>query len=123
MRILTVLARKRSDKFPDVPTVFEAVKLQDRAARLLDWRANIAGLGRVILTTPGTPKERVDYLRTALSAVLRDPAFIGEMKKFNLAAGYLSAQDLEAAVEKAMTTLDANELAEMKDIALNRYYN
>jgi tripartite-type tricarboxylate transporter receptor subunit TctC len=123
MRILTILARKRSEKFPEVPTIFEAVKLQGTAERLLDWRANIASLGRVILTTPGTPKERVDTLRAALADVLRDPAFIAEMKKVNLAAGYLSADDVQAAVEKAMTTLDAKGLADMKDIALNRYYN
>jgi tripartite-type tricarboxylate transporter receptor subunit TctC len=123
MRILTVLARKRSEKFADVPTVFEAAKLSAEAERLLDWRANIAGLGRVILTTPGTPKERVDYLRAALADVLRDPAFIAEMKKVNLAAAYLSADDVQASVEKAMTTLDAKGLAAMKDIALNRYYN
>jgi tripartite-type tricarboxylate transporter receptor subunit TctC len=123
MRTLTVLARKRSEKFPDVPTIFEAAKLSPSAERLLDWRANIASLGRVILTTPGTPKERVDYLRAELAKVLQDPAFIAEMTKVKLAAGYLSAEDVQAAVEKAMTTLDAKGLAEMKDIALNRFYN
>jgi tripartite-type tricarboxylate transporter receptor subunit TctC len=123
MRILTVLARKRSEKFSDVPTIFEAAKLSPTAERLLDWRANIASLGRVILTTPGTPKERVDYLRAAMADILRDDAFIAEMKKVNLAAGYLGADDVQAAVAKAMTTLDAKGLADMKDIALNRYYN
>ncbi len=123
MRILTILARKRSEKFADVPTIFEAVKLSPVAERLLDWRANIASLGRVILTTPGTPKERVDYLRAALADILRDPAFIAEMTKVNLAASYLSADEVQASVEKAMTTLDNKGLADMKDIALNRYYN
>ena len=99
------------------------IALLATAERLLDWRANIASLGRVILTTPGTPKERVNYLRAALADVLRDPAFIAEMTKVNLAASYLSADDVQASVEKAMTTLDAKGLADMKDIALNRYYN
>jgi putative tricarboxylic transport membrane protein len=123
MRVLTVLARKRSEKFSDVPTIFEAAKLSPVAERLLDWRANIASLGRVILMTPGTPKERVDYLRAALADILRDPAFIAEMNKVNLAASYLGAEEVQASVEKAMTTLDAKGLAEMKEIALNRYYN
>ena len=99
------------------------VKLSPTAERLLDWRAGIASLGRVILVTPGTPRERVDYLRSALADILRDPAFIAEMTKVNLAASYLSAEDLQALVERAMTTLDARGLADMKDIALNRYYN
>ena len=44
---VATLARERSEKFPDVPTLFEAAKLPPGAARLLDWRADIAGLGRV----------------------------------------------------------------------------
>ena len=44
------------------------------------------------------------------------------MTKVNLAASYLSADDVQASVEKAMTTLDAKGLADMKDIALTRYY-
>jgi tripartite-type tricarboxylate transporter receptor subunit TctC len=123
MRVVTVLSRDRSDKFPDVPTIFEAGKLSPAAARLLEWRASIASLGRVILVTPGTPKERVDYLRKELSIILRDPEFIAQMKKRRLAASYASAEQVQATVEKAMTTLNAEELAEMKDIALNRYYN
>ena len=88
MRVVTILARQRSENFPDVPTIFEAAKLSTEAERLLDWRASIASLGRVILVTPGTPQERVDYLRKELAQILRDPAFIAEMKKFKLSAGY-----------------------------------
>jgi hypothetical protein len=40
----------------------------------------------------------------------------------NLAAGYASAEDVGQTVERAMTTLDDKGLAEMKDIALERYY-
>jgi tripartite-type tricarboxylate transporter receptor subunit TctC len=122
MKVVTTLARKRSEKFPDVPTVFEAAHLAPAAERLLDWRAGISGLGRVILVTPGTPPERVDLLRKALGEILRDPAFVAEVQKLNLAAGYASADDVRETVERAMTTLDEKGLAEMRDIALDRYY-
>jgi tripartite-type tricarboxylate transporter receptor subunit TctC len=122
MRVVTTLARKRSDKFPDVPTIFEAAQLAPAAARLLDWRAGIAGLGRVILITPGTPGDRVELLRKVLADILRDPAFIAEVQKVNLAAGYASAEEVQATVERAMTTLDDKGLAEMREIALERYY-
>ena len=122
MRVVTTLARNRSEKFPDVPTVFEAARLAPAAARLLDWRAGIAGLGRVILVTPGTPADRVDLLRKVLADILRDPAYVAEVKRVNLAAGYASAEEVRAAVEKAMMTLDEKALAEIKEIALERYY-
>jgi hypothetical protein len=105
-----------------VPTVFEAAKLVPAAERLLDWRAGISSLGRVILVTPGTPQERIDLLRTALGDILQDPAYIAEVQKVNLAAGYASAEDVRQTVDRATTTLDEKGLAEMKDIALERYY-
>ncbi|MEA2988522.1 MAG: putative tricarboxylic transport rane protein [Alphaproteobacteria bacterium] len=122
MRVVTTLARHRSENFPDVPTIFEAGKLAPAQAKMIDWRAGISGLGRVILVTPGTPPERVALLRTALAEILHDPAYIAEVKKFNLAAGFASADDVRKMVEQAMGTLDDQALAEMKDIALERYY-
>jgi tripartite-type tricarboxylate transporter receptor subunit TctC len=76
----------------------------------------------VILVTPGTPQERVELLRKALGEILRDPAYIAEIKKVNLAAAYASADEVRAMVDRAMTTLDDKGLAEMKEIALDRYY-
>ncbi len=105
-----------------MPTIFESGGLSKEGERLLDWRASIATLGRVILVTPGTPPDRVEYLRKELALILQDPAFSAEMKKYNLSAGFLDARAVEATVERAMTTLDAKGLAELKDIALNRYY-
>ena len=90
---------------------------------MLDWRASIASLGRVILITPGTPQERVDHLRKALA---RDPARPGLHRRDEevQSRGRLSQRrEVEATVEHAMTTLDDKGLAEMKDIALNRYYH
>jgi tripartite-type tricarboxylate transporter receptor subunit TctC len=123
MRVLVTLARKRVEQFPDAPTVFEAVAVDAHKARLIDWRAGIAGLGRLILTTPGTPPDRVDFLRKALAEVLHDPAFIAEVKKFKLAANYASAEEVAAAVGEAITTLDKPGLAEVRNIALERYYH
>jgi len=55
--------------------------------------------------------------------VIGDPAFIAEIKRLKLSANYASADAVRAAVEQAMTTLDAAGLAEVRDIALNRYYH
>jgi putative tricarboxylic transport membrane protein len=121
MRIVTTLARKRTELLPDVPTVFEAAKLAPDAARLIDWRAGIAGLGRVVLATPGTPAERIALLRKSFGEIIRDPAFVAEVKKFSLSANYASSDDVHAAVEKAMT-LDEAAIAEVRQIALDRYY-
>jgi tripartite-type tricarboxylate transporter receptor subunit TctC len=123
MHVLVTLARSRAEQFPDAPTVFEAATVDAAKARLMDWRAGIAGLGRLMLTTPGTPPDRIDLLRQALAEVLRDPDFIAEVKKFKLAANYASAEEVTAAIEQAMTTLDKSGLSEVRKIALERYYH
>jgi tripartite-type tricarboxylate transporter receptor subunit TctC len=123
MRVLATLARKRSDSYPDVPTIFEAASLSADQSRLIEWRASIAGLGRVILATPGTPQERVDLLRNMLGEILTDPGFVAEVKKQNLSAAYVGAEQVRATVERAMATLDEKELARVKEITLERYYH
>jgi len=123
MRVLATLARERSAQFPDAPTAFEAVNMAPARAKLLDWRAGIAALGRLIIAAPGTPKDRVDLLRAAVKDVLTDPAVVAEIKKRNLAVGYVPGEEVEKNVAAAMGALDGAALNEVKDVALNRYYS
>jgi tripartite-type tricarboxylate transporter receptor subunit TctC len=122
MRVVTVLARTRVEQFPDAPTLFESAKLAPAQARLIDWRASIAGLGRLMVVTPGTPPERVDLLQKTLAEIIRDPAFVAEAKKLSLSANHAGADEVRATVEQAMTLLDKAGLAEIRQIALDRYY-
>ena len=75
------------------------------------------------MLTPGTPQDRVDLLRKMLGEILTDPGFVAEIKKQNLSAGYVSAEQVRATVENAMATLDEKELAQVKEITLERYYH
>ena len=122
MRVVAVLARTRVEQFPDAPTLFEGAKLAPAHARLIDWRASIAGLGRLMVVTPGTPPERIDLLQKTLAEIIRDPAFVAEAKKLSLSANHAGAEEVRATVEQAMTLLDKAGLAEIRQIALERYY-
>ncbi len=122
IKALVTLSRERSTKFPNVPTVFEEVKMSPAQAKWLEWRADLTALGRVIVTTPGTPKDRVDFLRAALKDVLNDPAYIAEAKKRRLEPQYLAGTAVQDMVMKSMSTLDDKELAELKHVVLTKYY-
>ena len=122
MRVVTVLARSRVEQFPEAPTLFEAATLAPPQARLIDWRASIASLGRLMVVTPGTPPDRVDLLQKTFAEIIGDPAFVAEAKKLSLSANYAGADEVRATVEKAMTMLDKAGLAEIRQIALDRYY-
>jgi len=74
------------------------------------------------MVTPGTPPERVDLLQKTLAEIIRDPAFVAETKKLTLSANHAGADEVRATVEQAMTLLDKAGLAEIRQIALDRYY-
>jgi tripartite-type tricarboxylate transporter receptor subunit TctC len=74
------------------------------------------------MVTPGTPQDRVELLQKAFADVIRDPEFVAEVKKLSLSANHASADEVRATVEHAMTMLDAAALAEVRQIALERYY-
>ncbi len=122
MRVMAILARKRSAQFPNAPTIFEAVKLDANSEYMLDWRADLASLGRLLLVTPGTPQDRIDLLRSEFADILADPAVLAEVKKLGLSVSYAPGEAVQGMIAKVMTALDAKGLAEVKDITLNRYY-
>lgn len=122
IRAIATLSRERSKKFPDIPTVFEATKLTSAQARWLDWRSELTALGRVIVTTPGTPRARVAALRAALRDVLTDPTFIATARKRRLTPSFLDGETLQKNVMKTMSTLSAKEIAELKYVVLKKYY-
>jgi tripartite-type tricarboxylate transporter receptor subunit TctC len=62
-------------------------------------------------------------LRAAFADVIRDPAFAAEVKRLSLSVNYASADEVRAAVDQAMDTLDKAGIAEVRDIALNRYFH
>lgn len=80
-RPVASMARVRSTLLPDVPTVFEQVKLAPEQEWWLDFRANLNDLGRILVTTPGVPPDRLEFLREAVKRALSDPALIAEGEK------------------------------------------
>ena len=75
-----------------------------------------------MMVTPGTPQNRLDLLRQAFAEVIRDPGFIAEVRKLGLSANHAGADEVRATIEQAMSTLDQAALAEVRNIALERYY-
>ncbi len=71
-RALANMSRERSRFFPDLPTVFEMVQMPAENAWWLDFRGDLDKLGRVMMTTPGVPADRVAYMQAKIKEVLSD---------------------------------------------------
>jgi tripartite-type tricarboxylate transporter receptor subunit TctC len=91
-RPVASMARVRSALLPDVPTVFEQVKLDPEQEWWLDFRANLNDLGRILVTTPGVPPDRLEFLQAAVKRALSDPALIAEGEKTQRFVQYQTPQ-------------------------------
>ena len=90
-RAVANMSRDRSQFFKDLPTIFEMVKLSDEQAFWIDFRGALDQLGRVLLTTPGVPADRVAYMRGKIKEVLTEPTFVAEMNKKDRYVDYIDA--------------------------------
>jgi tripartite-type tricarboxylate transporter receptor subunit TctC len=105
--------RQRDSRLADVPTLYELMdryKSTESARRLATVILANGALGRPIFTSPGTPPERVKILREAYEKMLKDPAFLDDIKKKKFELEPISGAELEVIVKEVM-----NQPAEVID--------
>jgi tripartite-type tricarboxylate transporter receptor subunit TctC len=119
---LAVLDRQREPLMPDVPTIFELVDLSDDQAWWVDYRASLTSLGRTLVTAPGTPADRLAYLRAAADAVLSDPAVAAEAEGKGRPLGYLAHGGVEELIARSVKATDASDIERLRDVILHKYY-
>lgn len=118
VRPIATWSRKRSQLFPDLPTVFEQVKLTEDQAWWVDYRATVEGLGRMLVLPPATPQNRVAEFRAAVDRLLTDPKVVAEFDRRQRFIEYVPADETETMVRKVLKSVTPAQAAEMKDIVL-----
>jgi hypothetical protein len=63
-----------------VPTVYEQVKLTPAQEWWFDFRSDLNDLGRILVTAPGSPPDRLAF-RDAVRRALTNPALMAEGEK------------------------------------------
>jgi tripartite-type tricarboxylate transporter receptor subunit TctC len=87
VKMIAVQAKKRSQYFPDVPTVEEAgIKMTSK------WWTGVAA-------PVGTPKEIVKKWEDALANMSKDPSFLEKLKQISAESAYLNSADFTKAVK------------------------
>lgn len=119
---VAVIGRERSTLLPDVPTIFEAVDVPQDKAFWIDFRAGIVDIGRALVTTPGTPEERLAFLREAFRDILSDPLFVAEAEERGLPIDYATGEEVEATVQAVFDALPADRLEAVRDVLLSKYF-
>lgn len=118
---LALFGAKRWSQLPDVPTLREAVTLPADKIWAVKLREQIGEAQRALVAPPGSPADRVAYLRDVLAEVLADPAVIEEGAKTNREIEYMSGVDLQQLVGDLMQAAGPR-LAEFHQIVLDSYF-
>jgi tripartite-type tricarboxylate transporter receptor subunit TctC len=118
---VATMAHKRSQYFKDLPTIFEALPLNADQTWWFDFRATLEALGRILVTTPGVPADRVAYLRQAVAKVLTDPAVIAEGEKTQRTIGYVDAEATRKAAIAVVSATTPEQKQRIKQTVLEKY--
>jgi tripartite-type tricarboxylate transporter receptor subunit TctC len=103
IRILAQWALQKSPELGDVPLFLDLAKTEaDRdALRLMLARLEY---GRPFFLPPNVPTARIEALRRAFDATLKDPSYLAEAEKLKIEVDPLSGEQVGALVEQVSRT-------------------
>ena len=97
--VLQVTAKRIPD-LPNVPMALDLAKSEEARMLLKAGAIDPAAIVRVYVTTPRTPKDRLQLLRDAFTRTLSDPDFIAEAKKATLDINPLDGAEVRKIVDE-----------------------
>ena len=121
-RALAVSSRQRSKLLPEIPTMYEAMKLSAEQEWWLDFRSSINDMGRILVTSPGTPAERLAFLRAAIARVLTSPEVIAEGEKTQRYIDFRDGETAARIAQKVIGSTTAEQKARVREVVLKKYY-
>jgi tripartite-type tricarboxylate transporter receptor subunit TctC len=106
---------------PDLAQIPQAIKFakNDEARKMIE--VAIHGDSNIVRTytlPPGTPKDRVQLLRAAFDATLKDPEFLADAKKSKLNVDPVPVSEIEKDIA-SLFKLDSALLNKLKEILYN----
>jgi hypothetical protein len=96
--------------------VFEQTKLSPEQEWWLDFRASLNDLGRILVTTPGVPGDRLDFLRAAVKRALNDPALIAEGEKTQRFVQYQPPEEALELTRQVLATATPDQKEQLRKI-------
>jgi tripartite-type tricarboxylate transporter receptor subunit TctC len=103
---ILVLAQSGTVKhkdLPNVPLLYDEVSDPEHK-QMVQFFSATAAIDRAAAAPPGVPAERLAALEKALTATVKDPAFIAEMTQRKLTVDPSSRAQVEAAVSQILDT-------------------
>jgi len=89
---IATMSRVRSRFFPEHPTIFEAVKLDNDQAWYFDFYDKISNLGRIVIVPPNMPAARLSFMQAAMKETLANPQLIADGERAERIIEYLDPE-------------------------------
>jgi tripartite-type tricarboxylate transporter receptor subunit TctC len=118
IRILAQWALKKNPELPDVPFFFDLAKTEADQAALRLMLARLE-YGRPFFLPPNVPPARLDALRRAFDATMKDPAYLAEAERLKIDVEPLSGEQVAALVEQVSRT-DPDTVARVRAAMENK---
>lgn len=112
--VLQVTSKKQPD-LPNVPHALDLAKSDEERQIIRAGGIEPGAITRVYVTTPGTPRDRVQTLRRAFAETLKDPEFLAEAKKVQLEVNPLSGDEVGKIVD-SMFKLNPTTVSKLANI-------
>jgi tripartite-type tricarboxylate transporter receptor subunit TctC len=91
---------EKNADLPQLPRMLDLAKNEDDR-KVLEIFAAPSLVGRSFVAPPGLPRERVEELRTAFTAMVKSPEFLAEIERTGFDIEPLSGAELQAFFDKA----------------------
>lgn len=101
--IIISYAGPKPDDLDGVPALVSYAKTDDDR-KLIELITSGASLGRPLVAPPGVPKDRVEALRKAYMATMKDPAFLADAKKARVDVNPIPGEAMEKVVKSVLDT-------------------
>jgi tripartite-type tricarboxylate transporter receptor subunit TctC len=103
VNVLVQAAFKKSPDLPDVPLVIEQTKDQEK---LQIFRMFLAAqeMARPFAAPPGVPADRLNALRAAFDATMKDPEYLAEAKKSRIDVNPVSGAEIDKLLAELYAT-------------------
>ncbi|HEV8341885.1 MAG TPA: tripartite tricarboxylate transporter substrate-binding protein [Candidatus Binatia bacterium] len=108
---------ERLPDLPNVPNALEHAKTEEGREIIRAAILSPSAILRAYALPPATPKDRVELLRGAFLATMKDPEFVAEMSKASLSINPLSGAEVEK-IALSLFKLQPKDVARLKEILM-----
>jgi tripartite-type tricarboxylate transporter receptor subunit TctC len=101
--MLVQVGLKRDPELPDVPLLLELVS-NDLDRKVMTFLSAETAISRALVTTPDVPPERIEALRRAFDATVKDPQFLAEADKAKMDIGPMTGEESQKIADSIVNT-------------------